>query len=212
MKELIILTGPSGSGVSSSKFVFEELGYYVIDNAPSKVTQALLDEGASDNDAKGFCLMPRISGARQVYEIAKKDKRFNTKFILLTTEKDELINRYALSRHAHPRSIIHNMSLEEAIDLDVKDAFELGGIADFVIDTTRLTTKELRINLYNKLLGKETENITKITFMSFGLKHGVPVGLDCMFDVRIIPNPYWIAKLAPLNGEDQEVIDAIQVY
>lgn len=212
MKELIILTGPSGSGVSSSKFVFEELGYYVIDNAPSKVTQALLDEGASDNDAKGFCLMPRISGARQVYEIAKKDKRFNTKFILLTTEKDELINRYALSRHAHPRSIIHNMSLEEAIDLDVKDAFELGGIADFVIDTTRLTTKELRINLYNKLLGKETENITKITFMSFGLKHGVPVGLDCMFDVRIIPNPYWIAKLAPLNGEDQEVIDYMMSF
>ncbi len=207
MKELIILSGPSGSGVSSSKFVFEELGYYVIDNAPSSVTQAILDECAVDNNAKGFCLMPRISGAKAVVEAARKDKRYKTTFILLTTEKDELIKRYALSRHAHPRSILNKMQLEEAIDLDIKDALDLVGIADYEIDTTRLTTKELRINLYNKLQNKDSENITKITFMSFGLKNGIPAGLDAMFDVRLIPNPYWIERLAPLNGEDQEVID-----
>ena len=207
MKELYILAGPSGSGVSSSKFVFEELGYYVIKNAPSSVTQSILDECASNNDAKGFCLMPRVEGAAAVVKIAKSDNRFRTKFILLTTEKDELIKRYALSRHAHPRSIMHNMPLESAIELDIKDALNLVGIADYEIDTTRLTTKELRINLYNKLLGKETNNITKITFVSFGLKNGIPVGLDAMFDVRLIPNPYWIARLAPLNGTDKEVID-----
>ena len=207
MKELFILAGPSGSGVSSSKFVFEELGYYVMENAPSSVTQAILDECASNNDAKGFCLMPRIEGAAAVVQIAKKDGRFKTHFILLTTEKDELIKRYALSRHAHPRSIMHNMPLESAIELDIKDALDLVGIADYEIDTTRLTTKELRINLYNKLQGKETDNITKITFVSFGLKNGIPVGLDAMFDVRLIPNPYWIARLAPLNGADKEVID-----
>lgn len=212
MKELVILSGPSGSGVSSSKFVFEELGYYVIDAAPSKVTQAILDECATKNDAKGFCLMPRISGAKQVVEISKKDNRFHTTFILLSTEKDELIKRYALSRHVHPRSIMHDMPLEDAIDLDVKETLDLVGIADYEIDTTRLTTKELRINLYNKLLGKETENITKITFMSFGLKNGIPVGLDAMFDVRIIPNPYWIARLAPLNGSDKEVIEYLESF
>ena len=125
MKELIILSGPSGSGVSSSKFVFEELGYYVIDGAPSNITQALLDECAVKNDAKGFCLMPRIGGAKQVVETARKDKRFKTTFILLTTEKGELIKRYALSRHAHPRSIMHKMSLEDAINLDIKDALVL---------------------------------------------------------------------------------------
>ena len=212
MKKLVVLSGPSGSGVSSSKFVFEELGYYVIDNAPSSVTQALLDEYSSNNDAKGFCLMPRINEAQETVQIARQDKRFETKFILLSTEKDELIKRYALSRHAHPRSIMHKMSLEKAINLDVQDALSLSNIADYEIDTTRLTTKELRINLYNKLLGKETENITKITFVSFGLKNGIPVGLDAMFDVRLIPNPYWIAHLAPLNGGDQEVIDYIMSF
>ena len=212
MKELFILSGPSGSGVSSSKFVFEELGYYVIDAAPSAVTAAILDDFASNNDAKGLCLFPRIGGVRQVIDIAKKDNRYKTKFILLTTEKDELIKRYALSRHVHPRSILHNVSLEDAIDQDVKDALDLVGIADYEIDTTRLTQKELRINLYNKLQGRDTENITKITFMSFGLKNGIPVGLDAMFDVRVIPNPYWIERLAPLNGSDKEVIDYLESF
>lgn len=212
MKELIILSGPSGSGVSSSKFVFEELGYYVIDNAPSSVTKAILDVLADNSSAKGFCLMSRINGVKNVVDIAKKDSRFHTTFILLTTEKDELIKRYALSRHVHPRSILDNTSLEDAIDLDVKEALGLTHFADYEIDTTRLTTKELRINLYNKLQNRETENITKITFVSFGLKNGIPVGLDAMFDVRLIPNPYWIERLAPLNGADQEVIDYMMSF
>ena len=212
MKELFILSGPSGSGVSSSKFVFEELGFYVIDNAPSSVTQPILDEYANKKSVKGVCLMPRINGAKKVLDIAKKDSRFHVTFILLTTEKDELIKRYALSRHAHPRSILDNISLEEAIDLDVKEALSLANVVDYEIDTTKLTTKELRINLYNKLQGKDTDNITKITFLSFGLKNGIPVGLDAMFDVRIIPNPYWVESLAPLNGGDQEVIDYIMSF
>lgn len=212
MKELFILSGPSGSGVSSSKFVFEELGFYVIDNAPSSVTQPILDEYANKKSMKGVCLMPRINGAKKVLDIAKQDPRFHVTFILLTTEKDELIKRYALSRHAHPRSILDNISLEEAIDLDVKETLSLANVVDYEIDTTKLTTKELRINLYNKLQGKDTDNITKITFLSFGLKNGIPVGLDAMFDVRIIPNPYWVESLAPLNGGDQEVIDYIMSF
>ena len=212
MKQLIILSGPSGSGVSSSKFVFEELGYYVVDSAPSNVTKAILDELANNTKAKGFCLMPRIEGAEQVYKIAKEDKRFNTKFILLQTEKDELIKRYALSRHVHPRSILQKMSLGKAIDLDVADAEALTKYADYEINTTQLTIKELRTNLYNKLTGKDTDNITKITFISFGIKNGIPVGLDTMFDVRIIPNPYWIERLSSLTGADQEVIDYIMSF
>ena len=213
MKKLFILTGPSGSGVSSCKFVFEELGYFVIDNAPSGVTKAILDECASNNDAKGFCLLPRVDGADLVVETARKDKRFETLFILLLTDKDELVKRYALSRHVHPRTMIHHrISLDEAINLDIQDTLALEGMADYEIDTTQLTTKELRINLYNKLQNRNTDNITKITFMSFGLKNGIPVGLDAMFDVRLIPNPYWINHLAPLNGEDKEVIDYMMSF
>ncbi len=212
MVELIILSGPSGSGVSSSKFVFEELGYFVVDSAPSGATQAILDEFTKAKKAKKFCIMPRIEGTRDVLEIAKKDTRFKTTFILLTTEKGELVKRYALSRHVHPRSTLTRISLEKAISEDVKDAEELSNIADYEIDTTSLTTKELRVNLYNKLEGKQNENITKITFVSFGLKNGTPIGLDALFDVRIIPNPYWIERLAPLTGADQEVIDYMMQF
>lgn len=212
MKKLVILSGPSGSGVSSSKFVFEELGYFVIDSAPSSVTKSILDEFAKSKDAKGFCLLSRIDDVSKVVEIARKDDRFETQFILLTTEKDELIKRYALSRHAHPRSIMQKMSLQKAIVLDVLDADRLTRLSDYEIDTTRLTIKELRVNLYNKLQGKKTDNITKITFVSFGLKNGIPVGLDAMFDVRLIPNPYWLEKLSPLTGADQEVIDYLMSF
>lgn len=212
MKELYILSGPSGSGVSSSKFVFEELGYYCVDNAPSKITKAILDSFAEQKNIKGFCLLSRINHVNEIVDAAKKDQRFVTKFILLTTDKDELLKRYALSRHVHPNTILENISLDNAIDLDVKLSEKLSPIADYEIDTTHLTTKELRINLYNKLLNKDTDNITKITFMSFGIKNGIPQGLDMMFDVRIIPNPYWIESLAHLNGGDKEVIDYIMSF
>ena len=81
MKKLFILSGPSGSGVSSSKFVFGDLGYFVIDNAPSAVTKPILDECAANTYAKGFCLMPRIDGVHEVVDTAKEDS--SSVFILI---------------------------------------------------------------------------------------------------------------------------------
>ena len=212
-KELFILTGPSGSGVTTARFVFEELGYYIVDNAPSVVTESLLDAFADKKfAAKGLTLIPSMVSARKVYDIAKKDKRFETKLIVLDTKKDELINRYALSRHDHPRAILSKISLEKAIELDVKNAEELGAFADIYIDTTNLTAKDLRISLYNKLENKDEFTGTKFTFMSFGFKHGAALGVDEIIDVRMLPNPYWVANLAALNGRDQPVIDYINSF
>lgn len=207
MQKLIILTGPSGSGISSSKFVFEELGYYIVDNAPSGAVNALLDSFSHVKAKQGFCLMPDLSNAKETYEIAKKDKRYDVKLILLLTQKSEILKRYVLSRHVHPRAILSEITLEKAIDLDINAANELRKDADFEIDTTRLTIKELRTLLYSKLEHKGEQEMTKITFMSFGLKNGIPAGIDMMFDVRVIPNPYWVSSLAPLSGLDQPVVD-----
>ncbi|MCR5505517.1 MAG: hypothetical protein K6F07_00775 [Bacilli bacterium] len=213
MTELFILTGPSGSGVTSAKFVFEELGYYIVDNAPSAVTEALLDSFADRKmNGKGLALIPPMMSARQVYEIAKKDERFETKLIVLDTKKDELIKRYALSRHDHPRAILSKISLEKAIELDCKNAEELGTFADIYIDTTNITSKDLRTTLYNRLENKEEFTSTKFTFMSFGFKHGAALGVDEIIDVRILPNPYWVSNLAALDGRDQPVIDYINSF
>ena len=213
MVELFILTGPSGSGVTSSRFVFEELGYYIVDNAPGEVTKNILDAFVSKQvQGKGLCLLPNIMDAEEVLNVAKNDSRYKTKFILLDTKKDELIKRYALSRHDHPRAILSKMNLEKAIELDCKEAERLGSLADIYIDTTNLTSKELRTSLYARVKHQKTNHVTKVTFMSFGFKNGTPLGLDEIVDVRILPNPYWVPELAVLNGEDKAVIDYIESF
>ena len=213
MIDLYILTGPSGSGVTSSRFVFEELGFYIVDNAPGEITKDLLDNFVSKpHEGKGFCLLPNIVDAEMVANVAKQDKRFRTKFILLDTKKDELIKRYALSRHDHPRAILYKKTLQEAIEIDCKFAEKLGSSADIYIDTTNLTSKELRIALYDRVQHKKTNHVTKVTFMSFGYKNGTPLGLDEIVDVRILPNPYWVPELAVLNGKDKPVIDYIESF
>lgn len=104
------------------------------------------------------------------------------------------------------------MPLEKAIEADIEDAEKLASTADLYIDTTDLTSKELRNYLYNYIENKKTDNTTKVTFMSFGFKNGTPSGIDDIIDVRILPNPYWVAELAPLNGKDKPVIDYINSF
>ena len=213
MNKLVILSGPSGSGISSCRFVFEELGFYVVENTPGELVPQLLDLYVKKAiSARGLCIMPGIGSAKSTFEYAKKDERFKTTLIVLDTQKDEILKRYALSRHDHPRAILFGVPLEKAIELDIKDAEELGAIADIYIDTTDLTSKELRNFIYNKIENKKTNNATKVTFMSFGFKNGTPAGVDDIIDVRILPNPYWVAELAPMNGRDKPVIDYINSF
>lgn len=213
MKELKILTGPSGSGITSCKFVFEELGYYIVENAPTSSVEAVLE--AFNQPPVGinkFCLIVPIGVAQRVLDIARQHPEFKTELVLLTCDPNEIRKRYRLSRHAHPKTVGRKLSLDQAIDLDVKEATSLFSEADIYIDTTALGIKFLRINLYNKLTGSSGENITSIYFISFGYKNGIPTDMDMIFDVRTIPNPYWVDELKVLNGADQAVIDYMQSF
>ena len=107
----------------------------------------------------------------------------------------------------NPRSVIQKISATEAIDQDIQDILSIVNEADYYIDTTSLTVKQLRANLYKYLSGVEEDKMTSVTFISFGIKNGIPQGIDTFFDVRLIPNPYWVDELKGLTGEDQKVID-----
>ena len=213
MKQLVILTGPSGSGISSARYVFEEAGFYITENAPSGAVEAILKQYETvDLYTNSFCLMVNIPYAKIVYDIAKKNKNFDTRLILLTTSKETILSRYSLTRHVHPRSIIEKISLENAIDADLEAARELFPFADFSIDTSTLSVKELRKLLSDYIFEDEAASKTNITFMSFGLKNGIPLGLDMILDVRTLPNPYWVDDLRELTGEDQAVIDYLMKF
>jgi UPF0042 nucleotide-binding protein len=213
MNELVILTGQSGSGITSSKYVFEELGYYIVENIPFDAVNSTL-EAFVNNDYKTnkFCLIISLIKAHKVLDLAKKNPHFKTRLVLLTCDLIEIQKRYRLSRHVHPRCFMQKISLKKAIELDLKESQDLFAYADIYIDTTSLNIKALRFNLYNRLSNHVGENITTISFISFGYKNGTPMDLDMIFDVRDIPNPYWVESLRELNGLDQPVIDYMKSF
>lgn len=213
MLELTILTGPSGSGITSAKFVFEELGYYIVENAPYEATDAILDSFKSKTyKTHRFCLIVSLFDAKRIYEKAKEDQSFKTILVLLTADKNEIFKRYRLSRHVHPRCLTQQIDLDKAVELDNKEAINLFSDADIYIDTSTLNIKSLRNNLYNKLTHRSGNDNTSIYFISFGYKNGTPIDLDMIFDVRTIPNPYWVDELKSLNGTDQAVIDYMNSF
>ena len=213
MNKLVLLTGPSGSGLSSAKYVFEETGFYIVENPPKTVINDLLKsfEGFSDR-IHNFCLIVNIAEARQSLEIIKKNKNFKCKTILLMASKQELLKRYALTRHAHTRSVMEKIPLEKAIDLDIKDANELYPDVDATLDTSSLSVKLLRRFVEEFLSYGKSNRGMNVNFVSFGLKNGTPLGLDMVLDVRSIPNPYWVDELKELTGYDQKVIDYMNQF
>ena len=213
MNRLVVLTGVAGSGVSSAKYVFEEEGFYIVENPPKELIPDLLE--SFNNRSKkihNFCLILNVSEVKESLPILKKNKNFKTKIILLMAGKQELIKRYALTRHVHVRSVMENLPLEKAIEKDLIDANALVPEVDLSLDTSSISVKLMRqfVREFIDMSSKDKGMI--VNFVSFGLKNGTPSGLDMIFDVRSIPNPYWVEELKELTGYDQKVIDYMNKF
>ncbi len=208
----VIITGPAGCGLSSAEYVFEELGYIVVKNVPGEAVNAIIDKYNHQKKAMNICLAIHAVGIKSVIEAFKNRDDVSWKLIVLNCEQNELLKRYALTRRVHPRSVIQKISPTDAIKQDVDDVLSIVNEANLFIDTTSLTVKQLRAKLYKFLANVEDDKMTSINFISFGIKNGIPQGIDCFFDVRLIPNPYWVEDLRELTGEDQKVIDYMQSF
>ena len=212
MKNIVIMTGPNGSGLSSAEFVFEELGYYIMKNPPVNSIEAILNDVNNDDHFNNFCLMVNSIFAEKIIKLCKSRNDAKYRFIALNCNENELNKRYSLSRHVHPRASAFNVSTSDAIKLDIKDILNVVNEVDLYIDTTSLSVKSLRTRLYKFLENIEEDQITSVTFISFGIKNGIPQGIDEFLDVRMIPNPYWVDELKELTGEDQKVIDYMMSF
>ena len=208
MKNIVLISGPAGSGLSSAEFVFEELGYYVVKNAPCKTITSI----AKEIENNEICFVCHPKDIEIAYLSLKEMKDVSLRFIVLSCEEKELMKRFTLTRHVHPRSVVENITAEEAIEKDVRDITKMLEEADYSIDTTSLTVKQLRSHLFQFLTSREEENVLSVTFISFGLKNGIPQGLDTFIDVRSIPNPFWVEELKELTGADQKVIDYMNSF
>ncbi|HHW7570047.1 TPA: RNase adapter RapZ [Mannheimia haemolytica] len=209
--ELIIISGRSGSGKSVALRALEDAGYYCVDNIPLPLIPTLTYYLTQENRSAVISLdirnLPNTPNA--IEELLTQLEPLNTKLIFLDCERNTLIRRYSDSRRIHPLSTQDDLSLEGALDLEQKLLEPLVQNANYIIDTSHLSSHELAENLRQILQGS-TEKELKIIFQSFGFKYGLPADSDYVFDVRFLPNPHWNPELRPMTGLEQPVIDFLE--
>ena len=207
MIELVIVTGVYGAGKTSAAQAFEEAGFFVTDNVPLSVVDTYFKE--IENNPEKYprvCLTVDNEIAMQTLKLAKNHRDFAVKFFGITCEAGVLNTRYRLSRKIHPKQA-KGMSLEQAILNDIESVKKMTDYFDVYLDTSKLPKNEFRNKIYEAFVGDERKFM--VSFFSFGYKIAVPQDLETVFDVRLLPNPYWVPELKAKTGLDEEVKDYV---
>ena len=204
-KHIIIVTGLSGAGKTTALNILEDMNYYTIDNLPLGLEKSLLDTEI-EKLAVGIDIRT-FKNTKDFFKFINYIKETGVKMDIIFLEAHEaiILGRYTLSRRAHP---LKEVTLLRSILKEKNILFPIKEIADLIIDTTEIKNVELEKRIKKFILAKDEENIDvniNIHIQSFGYKYGIPTDSDLMFDVRFIPNPYYIEKLKELNGFDEEV-------
>ncbi|MGB7191631.1 MAG: RNase adapter RapZ [Acidobacteriaceae bacterium] len=207
-RELVILTGLSGSGKLSALKTFEDMGFYAVDNLPIEllpsfaelvlqsveITRAALVVDA--REGRGLERFPAI-----VKELRRK---LSVKVVYLEASKAALLRRFSETRRPHPLG--QGEMVSKAIEAEQRLFGPVRKMADVRIDTTSFNVHELRAYLQNEFRRDSTGNSLLISSISFGYKHGLPLEADLVFDVRFLPNPHFVPEFRKLTGRDKKVV------
>ena len=215
--ELIILTGLSGSGKSTGLKTLEDLGFFTMDNIPFRFAGAILKDLKSsnkDNNVKRIALgldIRTIINENDFNTFFKEIDNLNIayKIIFLEASTQSILNRYNLTRRKHPLTkgtLLQSIEDEVCLMEDIKDK------AHLIIDTTFLTSKELSRKIETAVASFSKNILLNIHLQSFGFKHGIPVDADMIFDVRTLPNPYYLDSLREKTGLNNEVFDYVMSF
>ena len=212
--EILIITGLSGGGKSRAASYLEDIGYYTVDNLPAEMMVKFADFCAGSSG--------RYDRVALVYDVRSgeptdilietlerlKASGVNCRMLFLEAAPEVIIKRYKETRRRHPLAGGTD-SLEEAVEKERALMAPVKERADFVIDTSRTSTAQLRGELL-RLFGQEGEKGgMTVSVTSFGFKYGLPLDADLVFDVRFMPNPFYIEDLRPRTGLDQAVSDYV---
>ncbi|HEV2775475.1 MAG TPA: RNase adapter RapZ [Solirubrobacteraceae bacterium] len=211
LEDLVVITGFSGAGKSTAMNVFEDDGYFCVDNLPPEMIRGLVDlfvhEGANVrraavvSDVRARDLFDTLGGV-----LDDLDARGITHRVLfLDADEQTLLGRYKETRRRHPLSptgsVAHGIAAE-------RDALEvIKARADFVLDTSGIGAATLRRRIADEFLPRQVRSKLAVTVSSFGHKHGLPRDADIVFDMRFLPNPHWEADLRPLTGFDPRIVE-----
>lgn len=213
MKDVIFLTGVSGAGKSTAMSFMEDIGYYCIDNMPAELISTFMNLMDKSDKYNKIAIVTdvRSKGVFNAFcDVVDKLKydNDNVKIIYLDIKNHVALKRYKLTRRKHPFADKFSGSIEDALNYEKEVLAPVRLRADYVIDTSDLTSNQLRNRLTQILLGDD-KDVMNINIVSFGFKHGIPNDADFVLDVRCLPNPYWVESLREKTGLDQEVYDYV---
>jgi RNase adapter protein RapZ len=213
-RQLVILTGLSGSGKGSVLNTFEDLGFYCVDNLPVAlipVFSELYDEGQGEIGRAALLVDARegeqIEKLPIFYRALAKDHAASLVFIEASDEA--LLRRFSETRRPHPLG--RDLSIAEGIRLERRRMAPIRRLADVVIDTTKFNVHELRQFIIQRFQNPGRRPLL-VSVVSFGYRYGIPEDADLVFDVRFLPNPHFVPRLRPYSGKDPRVARYIRSF
>ena len=210
--EFVIISGLSGAGKSRAASIMEDMGFFCVDNLPAPLIPKFAELGMGGNgEYDRVALVTDIRGGTNFDGLFQaldslKAMKCEYRIVFMDASDEVIIRRYKETRRSHPLAEECD-SLEKAIALEREMLAPLKEKADWVIDTSSLSTRALRGELLCMFSKNTAERSMEVRVMSFGFKHGIPTEADLVFDVRFLPNPYYVAELRPLTGLDPGVRD-----
>ena len=213
--EILIISGLSGAGKSSAATYLEDMGYFTMDNVPADIVLKFAAFCAqSDGRYDRVALVSDIrsgdgdfSGLLDVMDRLKQGGDV-CRLLFVTADLETIIKRYKETRRRHPL-MSNGMSIEQAMHREEELLRPLRERADVVIDTTQMPAAKLRNELYRIFGDKSARGKLSVNVMSFGYKYGIPLEADLVFDVRFLPNPFYVPELKHKTGMDSEVYNYV---
>lgn len=210
----VIVTGLSGAGRSAALRCFEDMDYFCVDNLPPKLISdfvQLCSEQYSNINDVALVVDARVGNMfHDIFDALDwlKQQKHETEMLFLEADKATLVGRFDLTRRRHPL-YQEGMMLEDAIDIEIEMMTPLRSSADRIIDTTNLSVRQLRSALSKIYSGKRKISKAFVTIISFGYKYGVPLDADFIYDMRFLPNPYYVESMRKHTGQDEDVINYV---
>lgn len=213
--KLVIVTGMSGAGKTVALKMLEDMGYYCVDNLPIPLIEKFAELALGNNQglSNQVALGIDIRSGQELPLLDKILERWRTdgipfEILFLDASDEVLLKRYKETRRNHP--LAGAGRIDEGIKKERECLAFLKKQANVILDTSMLLTKELRQELEKIYMEDGTYDNLFVTVMSFGFKYGIPADADLVFDVRFLPNPYYVENLRPKTGDEKEIQDYVK--
>lgn len=212
----VIVTGMSGGGKRTALKMLEDAGFFCVDNLPVTLIEKFVEVITMPGGEISKAALGLDVRADQSFEDIQKvlsvlrQKGYVYEILFMDASDETLLKRYKESRRMHP--LAPEGRVEDGVRKEREILASVKNDADYVIDSSKLLTRELKEEIERIFIRNEEYNSLMITVVSFGFKHGIPTDADLVFDVRFLPNPYYIEELKPLTGNESEVQDYVMKF